>query len=135
MISIFLIAASIAFFIVGAFLGNVEIYLFLVFPIIKLNGIFGLIGILLLILGILLFFFSNFSNYQQGRISGIEREREKVSVSKDWGGIVFIGPVPIVFGNSSTRKRFPRWRYLLLIGIIFTVAIYLFLLMALAILT
>ncbi|MFO8050834.1 MAG: DUF131 domain-containing protein, partial [Thermoplasmatota archaeon] len=47
----------------------------------------------------------------------------------DTGGIVFIGPIPIVFGSGELRKRFPRWWLLLLVGIVIFLLMNLFFLM------
>ena len=125
-ISIFLIAASIVLFVFSALYGGVEVYLFLIIPVIKMTGIFGPLGILCLISGIIVYLISKFKEGPARPISSREKEKGNGEVSTDWSGIIFIGPIPIVIGNERTRGRFPRWRYLFLIGMVATVIVYLF---------
>ena len=97
---VFLIIAII-FFIIGFLQGDVEGGIIIIFPFISGSGIFALIGIIFIFLAIL-FYFYGFVNLQQThekypyeKDAPIER---KTSVKG--GGVVLVGPIPIVFGSS-----------------------------------
>lgn len=89
-LGIFLIGAS-------AFFGQGKIMLFFFIPVFYGAGIFAFLGILCIIASVLLMFYSITS------FSGIEEEYLPVKQERKvkGGGIVFIGPVPIIFGSDT----------------------------------
>ncbi len=108
--------------------GGSEISLFLIIPVISSKGdLFGMIGILMILVGIIALYISSFlskgtkSNIydKNRRISGIHNKSKNNEVSHNSeintigtegefraGGVVFIGPIPIIFGSD---KRIARW--------------------------
>jgi len=131
--SICLILISFVLFLVGVLLGDVELFLFLVFPIIKISGVFGVLSFLSFLSGLVLFFI--YMAIRSGDVNGFDPEERKEDkgprkkttpgASTRWGGVVFIGPVPLVFGDKGTRDAFPKWWVLLLIGMFLMLLLYL----------
>jgi len=100
-LSLFCFIIGIIFLALGFLQGDVEGGVFVVFPFIAGSGIFAFLGVILIIIAILLFMF--------GFASGIETDQpdydykeqppqKKTSVKG--GGVVLIGPIPIVFGSN-----------------------------------
>lgn len=88
--------------------GDAEVGLLIIFPYVVAHGALSALGIGLIFLGFLLFFLSiarSVASYHDDthRVSGTTapeiRKESKV------GGVVMIGPVPIVFGSDSRMAR------------------------------
>jgi len=89
------------FFAVGFLTGEAEGGVFIIFPFISGSGIYAFLGFIFIFIAILLFMFgfvtrvgpneyqSDYDDYQP---------RKKTSVKG--GGVVLIGPIPIVFGSN-----------------------------------
>ena len=129
--------------ITGIITGEVEVFLFLIFPVFRLSGILGLISLILFISGLAVLFVS----YSIGSGEGAADKRDVRSSAHGrnsprghgqgdlsrWGGVVFIGPIPIVFGDRDTMGKLPKWGVLVLIGIGIMIAIFILLIMLLTI--
>ena len=91
---IFFIGAIICFAL-GILSGDVEAGFIVVIPFLAGSGIFAFLGFILFIISILFFMygFAKKVEYQ------IDKHDEKKSSVKG-GGIVLIGPIPIVFGSN-----------------------------------
>lgn len=90
----------------GLFIGEVTIGLVVFIPFILSNGLFGFLGISCLFLSMLSIFFIlplSVSNHKpQYHQSGFENETfDSVSKKSKIGGVVFLGPIPIVFGSDK----------------------------------
>ncbi len=97
---IFLIGALI-FFVIGFLQEDIEGGIFIIFPFIFGSGIFALIGIIFIFIAIILFSFGFVSEAQPFEKYPYEKEvpsEQKKSIKG--GGVVLIGPIPIVFGSS-----------------------------------
>ena len=108
---------AIFLFVLGMFSGDVQTGFFVVFPFISGSGIYAFLGMIFLLVSILLFVFGFGIRYEKDKTIN----REKTSV-KD-GGVVLIGPIPIVFGSN--------WRIalvLMIVAIILIIATFLVLL-------
>jgi uncharacterized protein (TIGR00304 family) len=92
---------SLIFFIIAIFLfglglfsGDVQTGFFVVFPFIAGSGTYAFLGMIFLLVSILLFVFGFVIIYEKDKTI----IREKISVKG--GGVVLIGPIPIVFGSN-----------------------------------
>jgi uncharacterized protein (TIGR00304 family) len=86
----------------GVLLGDVESGFVLIFPFVSGSGIYAFIGIILLFVAILLFMLGFVTSIESPDIP-FNREDEGFSRKKTsvkGGGVVLIGPIPIVFGSS-----------------------------------
>jgi uncharacterized protein (TIGR00304 family) len=117
---IILLIASVLLIVSAFVTGNAELYIVLIIPVIRFQGWMGLLAIITFIAGMMMVFIS-FTNL--GERSDIKDGGDKKGKTS-WGGIVFIGPFPITFGDRKTRERFPRWWTLLLVGIIVMFILY-----------
>lgn len=88
-----MIVTGLLMIVVAALTGEVEFALFLIFPIIYGTGILAIGGILLIFGGILLTFFSVLPG-----VPGVGETADGGRVRG--GGVVLVGPVPIVFGSD-----------------------------------
>jgi uncharacterized protein (TIGR00304 family) len=85
------------FFIFGIFAGDAEAGIFIIFPFISGSGVFPLLGFIFIFIAIILYsfgFMSNITSYD----SDFETTEKKSSVKG--GGVVLIGPIPIIFGSN-----------------------------------
>lgn len=130
---------SLLLFVVGASLlyhglrvEGSQAYLVIIFPVIVLSGPFSLLGTLLIFMSVFLGFLS-LAGFFPGGVSGIPGAVKEVPYSREpparpesrtrWGGVLLLGPVPIVFGSDVKVTT-----AMLVLGIVLTIAlIFLFL--------
>jgi uncharacterized protein (TIGR00304 family) len=97
---IFLIGAIISF-VIGFMEGDVEGGIFIIFPFVIGSGISSLIGIVLIFLSVLFYIFGlTRFDFQEEEYSINKNEPIQKKTSVKGGGVVLIGPIPIVFGSS-----------------------------------
>jgi uncharacterized protein (TIGR00304 family) len=92
---------GIAFFLIGFLTGEAEGGLFIVFPFIVGSGFFPLLGFIFILIAIFSFIFglSTYKTPDENQIFNDELQSKKKTSVKG-GGVVLIGPIPIVFGSS-----------------------------------
>ena len=100
-LSLFCLMAGIVFFGLGFLSGDVETGVFVVFPFLAGSGIYAFLGFIFIFIAFLLFMFG-FTTYSESdefptNYNGYQ-PRKKTSVKG--GGVVLIGPIPIVFGSN-----------------------------------
>jgi len=92
---------GIAMLVVAALQGNLDFAILVVFPVIVGQGILPALGGLMLFVGLVLLFLSFLIGFEgwsgvppdaSDTMDGGERGR--------WGGVILIGPIPIVFGSD-----------------------------------
>jgi uncharacterized membrane protein len=120
---------GIAALVVAFFQGQATLALFIIFPVVTATGGWAVLGILLMIVGFLLFFLT----WPVGGVSApisaqgpgpapsagaISPPELTPSMQRHWGGVVFIGPVPLVFGSD---QKVTQW--MLVLGIVLFVAL------------
>ncbi|WP_237265386.1 DUF131 domain-containing protein [Thermoplasma sp. Kam2015] len=104
-----LVLAGILILIAMAAIGIAHFALFIIFPIIYGSGL-SIIPFLLIFLGIVLMFFSPFQFQRDAdqvfippeyESSFEDNAREERKEEKHYGGLIMIGPIPIIFGNDK----------------------------------
>jgi uncharacterized protein (TIGR00304 family) len=91
---------SIIFFIFGFFEKEIEFGIIFFFPYISGTGIYAFIGFVFIFIAIILFMFGfTLNNSSNNDIKRGEIKYEK-KTSCQGGGVVLIGPIPIVFGSN-----------------------------------
>ncbi len=114
-LSILMVVAGIALIVWAGLRGEAEFYLVLIIPVISGSGGVFAAGVLLLIFGVMLLFFAM-------SLRSVERYPEQTPQARpparaprtgepssgggaQWGGVVFIGPIPITFGSGPRMER------------------------------
>ncbi len=115
-LGVLLILLGLSGIIASIVLGQVRIYLVLIIPVFVMQGPLPLISVLLLIIGFFIFFFSRIgpSSDQRGSPGPTSTISDK---NFDGGGVIFIGPIPIIFGTKGFKEGLPRTYYLWILGI------------------
>lgn len=118
---IFLLFLGMAGMIYSVIAGDARVYVLIVIPIIAIRGFVGVLSVILLITGFLITAISIFGKYtsfeEDTRKPKNRRDGQYKKVDSSWGGVIFLGPFPIVFGSSGWKERIPSWIYLFILGI------------------
>jgi len=92
---------GIVFFIIGFLTGETKGGIFIVFPFIIGSGIFSLLGFIFIFIAIISFIFKFTTYIKSDKIKNENDELQpKKKTSIKGGGIVLIGPIPIIFGSN-----------------------------------
>lgn len=121
---IFLVAGAVAL-VVGYLRGEASLSLFVIFPIVTATGGWSALGILLLIAG----FFALVLTWptwapteplppDQRTAATTPAEAPSPAGTRRWGGVVFLGPIPVVFGSDP---KIARW--MIVVGILLFVGL------------
>jgi len=89
--------AGIICFAFGIYFGDVEAGLVIIIPFVAGSGIFAFLGFILIFIAIVLFMYGFAGNAEYQDMNGTP-VKKKTSVKG--GGVVLIGPIPIVFGSN-----------------------------------
>jgi uncharacterized protein (TIGR00304 family) len=114
---------------VGVLQGEATLSLFLIFPVVTATGAWGFLGILLMIAGVFVFFltWSAAPDLSHETVPAAPPATPAPPVAPPserrsrWGGVVFLGPIPIVFGSNA---KVTKW--MLLVGVLLFVALVVF---------
>ena len=127
LIGIVLIALGVAFWAYSMSSGEATAYIFLFIPVFQGSSLSALAGTLLLFIGIFLLFFSLASPIEAPSESAPPKTHKEGAVpgaAKKFGGVVFVGPLPVVFGSD---KRVAKWMLIVaLIIVVLLVAVSLY---------
>ncbi len=140
LVSLGLLLLGILLIIYSVHEGTAKVALVFIFPVVYGAGVYLGSGILLIFVSIFLFFISGFrrisndsSTYDSSSYRS-ESQKEtgidtigKSKNTADYGGVIFIGPVPIIFGKDKSIAR--KMMYLGLGLALILLAIYLVVLM------
>jgi uncharacterized protein (TIGR00304 family) len=100
-LSLFCFILGIIFFSLGFLQGDVEGGIFIVFPFIGGSGIYAFFGVISLFLAILFFSFGFTSSLGREDLQyEYEEHPPQKKTSIKGGGVILIGPIPIVFGSN-----------------------------------
>ncbi|MBS3816105.1 MAG: DUF131 domain-containing protein [Candidatus Thermoplasmatota archaeon] len=105
---ILVLFSGILFVLLGVIEGDATITLLFFIPVISGSGIYLLIGVLLIFLSFILFFVLSTVGYSSERSGKVEERRPAEKTSKKeskYGGVIFIGPIPIVFGKDKSIAK------------------------------
>jgi len=113
-IGLSLIFAGFIIFIIFGFLGIAKIGIFFIFPFIISNKALSIIPVLIIFIGFIILFISpfydinkyhneNYNNYYEENEEYVNSKKPENNQNKKsgFGGIVMIGPIPIIFGNNK----------------------------------
>ncbi len=114
---------------VGVLQGEATLSLFVIFPVVTATGAWGFLGILLMIAGVFLLFLTwgvaPASAYEAAPIATPAPPPPSVAPPSEprrrWGGVVFLGPIPVVFGSD---QKITKW--MLLVAVLLFVALIVF---------
>jgi len=100
-LSLFCLIVGITFFFFGIISGDVETGFFIVFPFIAGSGIYAFLGFIFIFIAILLFMFGYTSYYESDEFQTDSYESKPFKkTSMKGGGVVLIGPIPIIFASN-----------------------------------
>lgn len=91
---------GISFIALSVLSGQAEFGLFLIFPMVIGGGLYLLLGVLFIIISFILPFIITFTESKEISREGYHVERKKSETK--YGGVIFIGPIPIVFGKDKS---------------------------------
>lgn len=97
-----------------------NIYLVLIIPVIVGTGPLAFLGIILVFAGFLLTFLlwpSRFAG-DPGNRDASPISPEGAAPTRRWGGVLFLGPIPVIFGSDPRMTR-----TMLLIGVVLVLAL------------
>ncbi len=103
------------------FSGEANVALLLIFPVIYGSGFYSLMGILLIMLGTFLLFLSPVESLEREAMVYPEESENWYVENKEktkFGGVIFIGPIPIVFGSDRNMLRFSIFIGLLMLSLL-----------------
>ncbi len=114
-LSILMVVAGIALIVWAGLRGEAEFYLVIIIPVISGSGPVFAAGVLLSIFGVMLLFFSMGLGSVEGEWERPPQARSPAQAPRagepatgggtQWGGVVFIGPIPITFGSGPKMGR------------------------------
>ena len=129
-----LILFGIALLFWSIFNGDGGAAIIIIFPVFYSHGIYGALGALLIFFGTFLMFISplidSVSVYENTSVNSNHYEKLKtenentVERKAKYGGIILIGPIPIIFGTDKNQAK-----YAAIGGIILILSVMLFLMM------
>lgn len=101
-----LFAAGVASIAVAFWLGEATLSLVVIIPVITATGPWAVAGILLIVAGFIVTFLTWPARPSTGPMEPpMERETSETPTQsgprRRWGGVVFLGPIPIVFGSDA----------------------------------
>lgn len=107
----------------GMIEGEATLSLFVIFPVVTATGPWAIVGIVLLIAGVFVFFLTGFQPTEMGTAPRSPNPPAATpgptsAPVRRWGGIVFLGPFPVVFGSD---QKVTQW--MLVVGIVLFVAL------------
>ena len=91
--------------ILSIILGQIEIFLVLIIPVFQLRGAIPLVSFLMILLGSFILFISLSLSALPARDIEVSNDENGYTFSKgtEWGGIIMIGPIPIIIGSTFSK--------------------------------
>jgi len=91
---------GIIFFAFGVLSGDVKAGFIVIIPFLAGSGVYALLGFIFVFIAILLFMFSFTSSVKYDNLDTAEEHQPTKKTSIKGGGVVLIGPIPIIFGSN-----------------------------------
>ncbi len=107
--------------------GSIKVFIIFVVPVFVGQGLAAFISIVLFSTGViwlLIVYVRSNSNIGIFNVGG-GKVKGKIASTKIGGGILFLGPIPIFFGDREVLSRFPKWWIILPMAIFVFVIFYL----------
>ncbi|HSV42200.1 MAG TPA: DUF131 domain-containing protein [Methanomassiliicoccales archaeon] len=101
---------------IGLLDNEVSVYILLIIPVFQLNGPWSVAGALIVVLGSLVLLLSAFRSFATDERRSVG---EGGDVHSRTGGVILIGPIPIIWGSAIPRRMRPL---LFAIGLVLTLA-------------
>ena len=100
--------------------GEANVYLVLVIPVIVGTGPLAFLGVFLAFAGFLLTFllWPSRLDAEPGDRNALPVSPEGAQPARRWGGVLFLGPIPVIFGSDPRMTR-----TMLLIGVVLFLAL------------
>jgi uncharacterized protein (TIGR00304 family) len=125
-VALFMIVGGVMISVFSIALGEMRVALFLIFPMFYAEGAIPTIGIAMLFLGMVVLFISFFIASTSGSEGAHARttepdqssEEDGLSTKVKGGGVLLIGPIPIVFGSDWKMAITAILLTILLLGIV-----------------
>lgn len=100
-LSLIFFVISIIFFVLGFLKGDLQTGIFVIFPFIAGSGIFAFTGFIFIFIALLLFTFGFSTGIESDKIRYEKDNAGQIKkTSLKGGGVVLIGPIPIIFGTN-----------------------------------
>lgn len=115
--------AGLAALVLGFLNGQATLSLFVIFPVVTATGPWSILGIVLLIAGVFLFFLTWAQPIEmppptEPPSPASASPAPPTAPTRRWGGVVFLGPIPVVFGSD---QKVTQW--MLIVGVALFVAL------------
>ncbi len=101
MASLIMFVAGLVLFLIGIITGETRVYIVVIVPVIQTSGFLSIVGILLMFGAFFLWVTGHFVGTSSDNDPGRAMSRGKVKT----GGVIFIGPIPIVFSNDRSLTK------------------------------
>jgi uncharacterized protein (TIGR00304 family) len=99
-----LFIGGLAFLITGILRGEGEAGVFFIFPFVRGEGLLSVTGILLIVASTFLTAFGGISMHESGNSAGPASRGAGLKKTR-YGGLVFIGPIPVVVADSPVLAK------------------------------
>jgi uncharacterized protein (TIGR00304 family) len=109
--AIFLV--GVVFLAVGFIENQATLNLFVIFPVVTATGWWAILGIVLMIVGLFLSFLTWSAPVQPPPTTASAPQSPSThpqASPRRWGGVVFLGPIPLVFGSD---QKVTQWMMIL----------------------
>jgi len=116
--------AGIALVVISVLRGGATVSLVLIVPVVSGSSLDFLLGVGFVIAGFVALFLAAFGNGLELERSPTAEARGSPTGSSGAGGVVLIGPIPIVFGSWRGISRRSRW-WLALVGAVLVIVVWL----------
>lgn len=105
--------------------GQADFGIFIIFPMIIGGGLYLFLGVLLIVISFILPFIITFTRTEKYPGEGYKVEKKKSDTK--YGGVIFIGPIPIVFGKDksvTTKMMYIGFAIAVLLLIVYLIIIF-----------
>ena len=100
LLSLACLIIGIIFFALGVLYGDVKAGFIVVIPFLAGSGVYAFLGFIFVFIAVLLFMFSYTGSGKYDNLDIDEEHQPTKKTSIKGGGVVLIGPIPIIFGSN-----------------------------------
>jgi uncharacterized protein (TIGR00304 family) len=103
-IGLALIVSGLLALVLAVVLGEADVVLFVIIPVIYGGGPLGALAILVIFAGVVVLFLSYAAAPPVAEDGPADDRPEGSGTKREFGGVVLIGPIPIVFGSARSLR-------------------------------